>query len=219
MDSTTACFMPPEQGLYAFPCWMQEVAMKGYCVALLVFSVLLSSHSQCGGNPDVDQSSGALLKQDEFFMLQALELARLSAQHGNHPFGALLVKDGRALARAENAVLSEGGIDRHAEINMIHNAMRDLGVKSLDGWTLYTSTEPCVMCSGAIFHAKIGTVVYGASQEYLATLIPGYKTVGIRELISLCHQQIEVRGPIMAEEAERILADYVEARNSHHPKQ
>ena len=188
--------------------------LKKHCVISIVcFSLLclcLGAQSVSAAE-QTPQTPTDLATEDEFFMAQALDLARLSIQHGNQPFGAVLVKHGRMAARAENTAISDGGVYHHAEMNVIHKAMRDLGLKSLEGHTLYASTEPCVMCCGAIFHSKVDTVVYGASQAYLGTLIPDYCAIDIRRIISFCRKKLAVRGPVMQESAERILADYVNA--------
>jgi len=141
-------------------------------------------------------------------MAQALEVARLAAQHGNRPFGAVLVKGGRVVARAENTVTSENRISHHAEIQLIDKAIRELGLKSLEGYSLYTSAEPCPMCSGAILLCNVSTVVYGAPQEYLHSLAPGYRGIGITDMQPLLRKKrVEVRGPVLREAAEKVLAD------------
>ena len=160
------------------------------------------------------QTSRSLAAQDEVFMAQALELARLAVKHGNHPFGAVLVKDGKVVASAENTVLTDNARTRHAELNLIDKAFRDLDVKSFEGYTMYTSTEPCLACSGAIFLAKVSAVVYGTPHEFLAKLLPGYPAIGLAEMAKSLRQGTDVRGPVMREQAEKILSDFVlEHRN------
>jgi len=160
------------------------------------------------------------VKQDEVFMAQALELARLAAQHGNRPFGAVLVKDGRVVAQAENTVISDNAISGHAEIQLIDKAVRELGLKSLEGYTVYASAEPCPMCSGAILLCNMSTVVYGAPQEYLHTLAPGYRGIGITELKPLLgKRRVEVRGPVLREAAEKVLAHYWQTEKAQAKRQ
>jgi tRNA(Arg) A34 adenosine deaminase TadA len=156
------------------------------------------------------------LSQDEFFMAKALEQARLAVQQGNHPVGCVLVKDGRLVASAQNTVITDKTITHHAEMNIINKVCRDLNLKSLEGFTLYSSCEPCPMCTGAMIFTKISAVVYGASQKYVATLVPGHSAVGIREITNLFDKGPEVRGPVLKEENERLLLDYVtEFRRKH----
>jgi len=96
----------------------------------------------------------------EYFIRESINLSRLAVKHGNHPFGALLVKDGEILLTAENSVESDHDCTCHAELNLISQATRQYSAESLAGCALYTSTEPCAMCAGAIFWAGIPLVVY-----------------------------------------------------------
>ena len=81
------------------------------------------------------------------------------------PFGAVILKDGEVIAKAHNRVLVSNDPTAHAEVNAIREASRVLGTHDLSGTTLYTSCEPCPMCLGAIFWARISTIYYGASKE------------------------------------------------------
>ena len=81
------------------------------------------------------------------------------------PFGAVIVKDGEIIASAHNEVLKNKDSTAHAEMNVIRKACKKLDDFNLSGCTLYTSCQPCPMCLGAIFWARIGTVYYGATQE------------------------------------------------------
>lgn len=189
--------------------------MKKHCVILFVCLLLLCLFAWIGSAADLTQNPMNPTTQDDVFMAQALELARLAAQHGNRPFGAVLVKDGRVVAQAENTVTSDNMISHHAEIQLIDKAVRELGVKSLEGYTLYTSAEPCSMCTGAILLYNVSTVVYGAPQEYLHTLSPGYRGIGITDIKPLLEKRIvEVRGPVLREAAEKILGDYRQAEKA-----
>lgn len=93
----------------------------------------------------------------------AIEVSVAARDHGNHPFGAILVTaDGRVLA-AENTVVTERDATGHAETNLVRLASRSLDPGTLAASTLFTSCEPCAMCCGAIFWAGIGRVVYALS--------------------------------------------------------
>jgi tRNA(adenine34) deaminase len=100
---------------------------------------------------------------DEDFMRMALNLAREAAQAGEVPVGAVLVKDGQVVGRGFNQPIGTRDPSAHAEVR----AMRDAGYRlqnyRLPGCTLYVTLEPCAMCVGAIMHARIGRVVFGAS--------------------------------------------------------
>src|SRR6478672_12994990 len=97
----------------------------------------------------------------EELLRQAIVVARQAREHGNHPFGALLADpDGNVLLSAENTVVTGTDATGHAETNLVRLASARYSTSELRGLTLYTSTEPCAMCSGAIYWSGIGTVVY-----------------------------------------------------------
>jgi tRNA(adenine34) deaminase len=96
-------------------------------------------------------------------MAQALEQARAAAAAGEVPVGAVLVKDGAVLAAAHNAPRALSDPTAHAEMLAIRAAAKVLGVERLEGCELWVTLEPCAMCAGAIAHARIGKLYYGAS--------------------------------------------------------
>ena len=105
---------------------------------------------------------------DEGHLLRAIELARRSREKGNHPFGSLLVDtSGEVVLEAENTVVTGHDVTGHAELNLVRAASMEFEVEALGRSTLYTSTEPCAMCSGAIYWSGIGRVVYALSSEQL----------------------------------------------------
>ncbi len=107
-------------------------------------------------------SSTALLNIDEIFMREALAEAQLSLAQNEVPVGAVLVYQGKILARAHNQMISTHNATAHAEIELIRKAGILLQNYRLIDTTLYVTLEPCIMCTGAIIHARIGRVVYGA---------------------------------------------------------
>jgi tRNA(Arg) A34 adenosine deaminase TadA len=105
---------------------------------------------------------------DEKLLLAAIEVAASARENGNHPFGALLAApDGSVVERAGNTVVTGNDATGHAETNLVRKASARFGRTELNAYTLYTSTEPCAMCSGAIYWAGIGRVVYALSEEAL----------------------------------------------------
>jgi tRNA(Arg) A34 adenosine deaminase TadA len=108
----------------------------------------------------------------EQFIRQAIELAASARKNGNHPFGALLVDErGRVILTAENTALTTHDPTRHAELNLVQLACAKLPADTLAKATLYTSTEPCIMCCGAIHWAGISSVVYGCSAKTLSGIV------------------------------------------------
>ncbi len=104
-----------------------------------------------------------LNQTDTDFMQRALELARIAADAGEVPVGAIVVKDGVIIGRGSNAPISTSDPTAHAEIRAMRDAATHLGNYRLVDCTLYVTLEPCAMCTGAIQHARIARLVYGAS--------------------------------------------------------
>ena len=101
--------------------------------------------------------------QDEDYMRMALALASQAAILGEVPVGAIVVKDGQVIGAGSNAPIQLSDPTAHAEIQAMRQAAQSLGNYRLVDCTLYVTLEPCAMCSGAIQHARIARVVYGAS--------------------------------------------------------
>lgn len=111
---------------------------------------------------------------DENFLRRAIELAARARASGDAPFGSLLVgPDGSVLAEAHNTVLSDADISAHPELKLARWAARELDPATAAGTTMYTSCQPCGMCTGAIERSGLGRVVFALSNEQLAGLKPG----------------------------------------------
>ena len=96
------------------------------------------------------------------FMNVAIEEAKIALSEGEVPVGAVIVKDGKIIARAHNTRETDLDISGHAEINAMRLAAKALGKWMLDGCAIYVTLEPCVMCGGALLQSRISTIVYGA---------------------------------------------------------
>ena len=145
-----------------------------------------------------------MIDPHEPFITECYRLAMSAVRKGNHPFGALLVKGGRVVLTAENSVESDRDCTRHAELNLVSRAMRELGPEDVRRCTLYTSTEPCVMCSGAIYWAQLPVVVYGCSAASLQAVTGEPFLIPCREILARGRRPIQVVGPILEEEGLRI---------------
>lgn len=99
------------------------------------------------------------------FMTQALNLAKRTAAHGDVPIGAVIVRDGRIIARGENRVQLKSNPTLHAEIVAINRACKKLGQKFLDDCDIYITLEPCAMCATAISFARIRNIYFAATDE------------------------------------------------------
>lgn len=104
-------------------------------------------------------------QMDEQMMRLALKEAERAYEEGEVPVGAVVVCEGRVIARAHNQTERLGDVTAHAEMLAITSAANLLGGKYLTNCTLYVSVEPCVMCAGALGWAQVGKVVYGATDE------------------------------------------------------
>jgi tRNA(Arg) A34 adenosine deaminase TadA len=140
------------------------------------------------------------------FIREAIDISRRAREKGNHPFGAVLVDEGgHILLEAENTVVTERDCTGHAETNLMRQASRTYDRDFLAKCTLYTSTEPCPMCAGAIFWGNVRRVVYGLSEESLYEMTgENFEDVlylPCRELFGKGRKGIEVVGPVLEEEA------------------
>lgn len=140
----------------------------------------------------------------------AIDLARRARQRGNHPFGALLAgADGSVAAEAENTVVSEHDVTGHAETNLVRMASRGFDRAYLRSCTMYASTEPCAMCSGAIYWSGIGRVVYGLSETGLLELTGGHAEnptldLPCRDVFARGQVPVTVVGPALEDEARTV---------------
>ena len=99
------------------------------------------------------------------FMRQAIQLAIDNIKNGGGPFGAVIVKDGKVIATGVNRVTANNDPTAHAEITAIRQACEKLGTFSLEGCDIYSSCEPCPMCLGAIYWARLDHLYYGANKH------------------------------------------------------
>jgi tRNA(Arg) A34 adenosine deaminase TadA len=111
-----------------------------------------------------------ILEQNEFYMTKASELANKSIEKGGGPFGCVIVKDGEIVGEGHNHVRILNDPILHAEVVAIQNACRNLGTHDLSGCVIYTSCEPCPMCLGAIYWARISKIFYGNTRKDAAAI-------------------------------------------------
>jgi tRNA(Arg) A34 adenosine deaminase TadA len=137
----------------------------------------------------------------EPFIRKTIQLAQEAVEKGNQPFGACLVKDGKILLTAENSIHTNHDKTQHAEANLASAASQTFDLETLRQCTLYTSTEPCAMCAGAIYWAGIGRVVFACSQEAFAEYAGKALDVPCRLVFSYGHRSTEVIGPVLEKEA------------------
>jgi len=133
---------------------------------------------------------------DEEFMRRALELARRAQEEGEVPVGSVVVFEEKIIGEGWNRPISASDPTAHAEIQALRAASRELKNYRLTGATLYVTLEPCDMCVGAMFHARIARVIYGARDPKKLVL----------------KNQVEVSGGVLAEECGSILSKFFAAK-------
>ncbi len=143
---------------------------------------------------------------DEDFMKLAFAAAQRARENGNPPFGAVLVDpEGAVVLEAMNTIASERDCTGHAETNLMRKASRRFGPGALQDYAMYTSAEPCCMCTAAAFWAGVGRIVFGLSSPRLKSLLgegrPPSLDLTCREVIARGQRDIEVVGPLLADEA------------------
>jgi tRNA(Arg) A34 adenosine deaminase TadA len=148
-----------------------------------------------GGKMSGDRTHSHLV-----FLQQTLVLAKQAHARGDEPFGALLVARGEVVLTASNRVILERDPTRHAELNLVSQASRELPSNILSESALYASTEPCAMCAGAICRGRIPRVIYGCSGQGLRDLMGGGNAVPCRQILQRPHHSIEVLGPLLEDE-------------------
>ena len=102
------------------------------------------------------------MTEDEIFMREAIRLSKFAVEHGNEPFGAVLVKEGKIVFSNENQIYTKHDPTFHGEAGLIREFCAQTAITDLHEYTLYSSCEPCFMCSGAMVWVKLGRLVYGA---------------------------------------------------------
>lgn len=152
-----------------------------------------------------------MTENHEFYIRKVLELAALSIEHKYEPFSALLVCDDQIVLADESTSYAENDVTRHAELNLISKATRTLDRETLSRCTLYSSTEPCAMCSVAIYRAGIPRVVYSCPSAKLGEIRGSDFDLYSREVFARGKRHTEVIGPVLEEEGIKIHLDYLKS--------
>ena len=155
---------------------------------------------------DKNEKSGEIITPSDVdiaFMREAMALAKMAEDIDEVPVGALIVRDGKIIAKAYNTRESSKCATHHAEILAIEEACRALGGWRLPGCTIYVTMEPCAMCAGALINARIPRVVFGA---------PDLRFGAFGSLINLAEVPLnhkpEILGGVLGEENVEILRSY-----------
>lgn len=145
---------------------------------------------------------------DEFFMREALSLARAAECLGEVPVGAIVVREGIIVGRGFNTPIGENDPTAHAEIAALRDAARNLGNYRLPGCELFVTLEPCAMCAGAIMHSRISRVIYGARDPKTGVHGSVVDLFGVERL----NHHAKVEGGLLAEECSTLLSSFFASR-------
>lgn len=146
-------------------------------------------------------------ERDLELLRRTIELAQTSRARGDHPFGALLAdEDGKILIEAMNTCGTKGDRTGHAERNLMTEASMTYDADFLARCTMYTSAEPCAMCTGSVYWAGVGRIVHGMSERALKDLIgPDLENLTMdlpcRDVIAAGQRRVEVVGPLLEDES------------------
>ena len=156
-------------------------------------------------DPSAGEANG-VSPVDEGYLREAIAAAWEARQDGNHPFGAVLVTAEGRVIRGLNTVMTQRDPTGHAETNLVRLAAAQLDATELRTSTLYTSTEPCAMCAGAIYWAGIGRMVYALSEHALIEMVAAVSDeptlhLPSRDVFAAGGSTVTVAGPALEQEA------------------
>ena len=145
---------------------------------------------------------------DRQYMQQAIEQAMLAASAGEVPVGAVLVRNGKVISKGFNQPISNSDPSAHAEMLALRGAAQSESNYRLPGTTLYVTLEPCTMCAGAMLHARVDRVVFGASDPKTGAAGSVLNVFSEKQI----NHQTQVEGGIMSEECGQILRQFFKER-------
>jgi tRNA(Arg) A34 adenosine deaminase TadA len=141
---------------------------------------------------------------DGVHIREAIDLAEEAVENGNTPFGSLLVVDGEIVKRSRNTTVTDDDITAHPELKLARWAARELDAEQRAASTMYTSTEPCEMCSAAIHYAGLDRVVFSVSTGALADLRDSEAGFTCADLIEAKGGTTTVEGPVLEDEGRAV---------------
>ena len=148
------------------------------------------------------------MNEDEKWMNLALKQARKAEEQGEVPVGAILVKDGLVIARAHNQPISTNNATAHAEIQLIKAAGKKLKNYRLTGTSLYVTLEPCAMCLGAIMHARIKRLIFGAYDPKTGVCVSSENLIEAK----CFNHKINLVSGVLENESKQLLKNFFNSR-------
>jgi tRNA(adenine34) deaminase len=142
------------------------------------------------------------------FMRAALDEARTAAERGEVPIGAILVREGKIIARAYNRTLTDNDPTAHAEMVAIRAAAQTIGNHRLNGTSLYVTVEPCAMCAGALIQARVTRLIYGCAEQKGGAVRTCFQILDHPAV----NHRVEVTSGILAEECVAVMQEFFAQR-------
>ncbi|SEO43415.1 tRNA(Arg) A34 adenosine deaminase TadA [Halogranum amylolyticum] len=141
---------------------------------------------------------------DHDHLRRAFDLAREAADAGDEPFGSVLVSDGEVIAESRNTVVTDDDVTAHPELKLARWAARELDETEVAETTMYTSTEPCPMCAGAMYHAGLRRVVFSTPAETVGEVAGAELVMPSSEVFARGAESVAVVGPVLEGEGREI---------------
>ena len=141
-------------------------------------------------------------------MEQAIALSVKAVENGNEPFGAVLVKDDKVVYTNENQIYTRHDPTFHAEMGLIRRFVEETGITDLKDYTLYSSCEPCFMCSGAMVWVNLGRLVYGAGNDDLERILGNEGISSTKAVFDNSFRRPEVKGGVLRDKSIEVLKSY-----------
>ncbi|MDN7243847.1 tRNA adenosine(34) deaminase TadA [Planococcus sp. N028] len=154
------------------------------------------------------------IEQDQYYMELAIEEAEKAAAKGEVPIGAVIVHDGKVIARAHNLRETTQNAVTHAELLVIQEACSQLGSWRLENTHLYVTLEPCPMCAGAILQSRIPRVIYGARDAKAGSVDSLYRLLNDDRF----NHQCDVKENVLADECGQLLTNFFRALRENKKK-
>ena len=148
------------------------------------------------------------MQNDEKFMRETICIAKSAVEHGNEPFGAVLVKDGEIVFTNENQIYTRHDPTFHGETGLIRRFCEETHITDLSQYTLYSNLEPCFMCCGAMVWVKLGRLVYGGSDIDLCNILGGDGSECCKTVFGSSHWKPEVTSGVLREESLVLIKEY-----------
>lgn len=153
------------------------------------------------------------MSRDEIFMQEAIHLSELAVEHGNEPFGAVLVKGAEIVYTNENQIYSATDPTFHAEAGLIRRFCAETHITDLSDYTMYSSCEPCFMCCGAMVWTRLGRLVYGASDIDLCEILGVQGSECCQLVFRNSGYMPKIEAGVLREESLRVLNSYFNIHN------